>query len=264
MDYAGMRPSQRVHYLAEVSRRAFADRALYLGDPGFVDVPTGRLLARDYLDRRRASIDMGRATPSAEVGGGLERAERESTCHFSVLDGEGWAVACTTTLNGAYGCGAVAAGFLLNNEMDDFATKPGAPNLYGLIQGERNAIAPGKRPLSSMTPTVLLRGGRPALVLGSPGGPTIISSVCEVILNVVDLGMPLREAVAAPRTHHQWMPDELVFERLDAKVRRGLERLGHALQERDRPMGDVQAIEVGPGGAAAGAADPRGRGRASW
>ncbi|MGH7163628.1 MAG: gamma-glutamyltransferase, partial [Planctomycetota bacterium] len=265
VDYAAMRPEQRIHFFAEVARRAFADRAGYLGDPDFSEVPVARLLDPEYLRARMTSIEMTRAHSSGEVAAGLGPApESEATCHFSVVDRDGRAVSCTTTLNGAYGCGLAAAGVLLNNEMDDFTTKPGAPNSYGLVQSGRNSIAPGKRPISSMTPTILLRDGKPWLVLGSPGGPTIISTVCQVILNVEALGMDLPSAVAAPRVHHQWLPDEIVYERIGARERHLLEGLGHKLAKRARPIGDVQAIAIEGDGTVTGASDPRGRGREAW
>jgi gamma-glutamyltranspeptidase/glutathione hydrolase len=264
VDLSQMRPEQRIHYFAEVARRAFADRAAYLGDPDFGRVPVEELLDRRYLEERRATIDMAAATPSAAVRGGLPPSEADATCHFSVVDRDGAAVSCTTTLNGAYGCGVLVAGFLLNNQMDDFTTAPGAPNAYGLVQAERNAVAPGKRPLSTMTPTILLRAGRPALVLGSPGGPAIASTVCQVIVNRYQLGMPLARAVEAPRFHHQWLPDEIVYETMDERVRKLLEGIGHATRKRDGPIGDVQAIEVDPSGHMRGVADPRGHGAAAW
>jgi gamma-glutamyltranspeptidase/glutathione hydrolase len=268
-EHGGLRHEQRLHLFAEAGRRAFADRARYFGDPDFTDVPVAQLLDEDYLARRFATIRMDRATPSDQVQGGLRalaargRREREETCHFSVVDDAGNAVSCTTTLNGAYGCGLAVSGVLLNNEMDDFTVKPGVPNQFGLIQGEKNAIAPAKRPLSSMTPTILLKDGRPHLVLGSPGGPTIISTVCQVIYNHVAAGMSVKDAVAAARIHQQWMPDEVLFERLTPHERRSLEALGHRLRQRQRPMGDVQAVSYNRLGRPTGVSDPRGRGAAS-
>ncbi|MFB3067057.1 MAG: gamma-glutamyltransferase, partial [Planctomycetota bacterium] len=190
---------ERWHLFIEVERRAFADRSYWFGDPDFVSVPVAALLDPDYIDGRFARVDRLRATPSSRIGHGVPPgAESEETCHFSIVDRHGNAVACTTTLNGSFGCGASAAGVLLNNEMDDFSSKPGAPNLYGLIQGERNAVAPNKRPLSSMTPTIVLDAhGRVRYVLGSPGGPTIISSVCQVLVRLLALRQAPAEAVAA-------------------------------------------------------------------
>jgi len=157
-------------------------------------------------------------------------------------------------------CGLAVSGVLLNNEMDDFTSKPGTPNQFGLIQGEANAIVPGKRPLSSMTPTILLRKGEPVMVLGSPGGPTIISTVCQVIANRIDLGMDPSAAVAAPRVHHQWLPDEIVYESLSPATIQALRALGHHLRRRERPLGDVQAVMRTKSGRMIGVSDPRGRG----
>ena len=200
------------HYMAEAMRRYFADRSKYLGDPDFVKVPVAALLAPAYIDSRRATIRPDRATPAEQIAPGLTTAsEGTSTTHYNIVDQEGNAVAVTYTLNNGYGSGVTVpgAGFLLNDEMDDFAAKPGEPNMFGLVQGENNAIAPGKRPLSSMTPTILLKEGKPFLVLGAPGGPLIITSVLQVILNVIDFGMNAQDAVDFPRIHDQWRPDRL-------------------------------------------------------
>ena len=205
-----------VHLTGEAMKRAFADRNHYLGDPDFVNVPRAMLLSDAHIASRRASIRLGRATPSAEVTPGLG-ADREGThtTHFSVVDGQGGAVALTTTINTGYGSRVVVsgAGFLLNNEMDDFAAKPGSPNGFGLVQGEANAIEPGKRMLSSMTPTIVLGpDGQPVLVTGASGGPRIISAVWQIVSNVVDYGMDVNAAVSAPRVHHQHLPDVLTLE----------------------------------------------------
>jgi gamma-glutamyltranspeptidase/glutathione hydrolase len=269
----GFHSREHVHLFAEASRRAFADRNALLGDPAFVDVPTATLLSPDYLASRGATIDAARATPSREVSPGLpvpavSATPREGThtTHYSVVDGDGNAVAVTTTINSLYGARVVVegAGFFLNNEMDDFAANPGAPNQYGLVMGEANAIAPRKRMLSSMSPTIVSDGatGRVRMVLGSPGGPTIISSVAQVIENVLTFGMTPREALAAPRLHHQHLPDSLQFERggLDADVVAALAAMGHTVAERpeSQPLqGDVQAIFVQPDGTLVGASDPR-------
>ncbi|MCZ6573868.1 MAG: gamma-glutamyltransferase [Planctomycetota bacterium] len=257
---------ERWHLFIEVARRAFADRSYWFGDPDFVSVPVAALLDPDYIDGRFARVDRLRATPSSRIGHGVPPgAESEETCHFSIVDRHGNAVACTTTLNGSFGCGASAAGVLLNNEMDDFSSKPGAPNLYGLIQGERNAVAPNKRPLSSMTPTIVLDAhGRVRYVLGSPGGPTIISSVCQVLVRLLALRQAPAEAVAAPRVHHQWLPDEIQHEELPSWLLRDLEKRGHKLRARCGPMGDLQLIVVDEDGRARGYPDPRGRGGAAW
>lgn len=250
-----------VHRMAEASRRAFADRASYLGDPDFVDVPVLALLDSGYLYRRFADFRPDTVTPSSRVRAGLAgAAEPEQTTHFSIMDTEGWAVSVTTTLNLAYGSKLVVqgAGFLLNNEMDDFSLKPGVPNQFGLIGDSANAIAPGKRMLSSMTPTILRRNGRPVLVLGSPGGSTIITTVYQVLVGVLDFGLTLEEAVRAPRFHHQWRPDTLWLEPgWPDSVRQVLSRLGHHLVERD-PYGRVDAIHRLPDGRLLGVADPRG------
>ena len=258
-----------VSLLAELEARVFADRAEHLGDPDFVAVPVATLVSRPYAARRAAGIVPGRRTPPEAITAGSAPREPEQTTHFSIVDRHGNAVAATVTLNDRYGSGIVVrgAGFLLNNEMDDFAAKPGAPNLYGVTGGTANAIAPGKRMLSSMTPTFVFRGGRLWLVLGSPGGPTIFTSVFQVIVNVVDFRMGLAAAVAAPRFHHQWPPreagaDPLHYERdrpLAEATRAALAALGYAPRERD-PLGDVQAIGV-EDGQATGVSDPRGIGR---
>ena len=212
----GWHSPDALHLTAEAMRRAFAVRNHYLGDPDFVDVPLDRLMSAPHVAQLRSSISMERATPSADVtpGLGTDR-EGDHTTHFSVVDGQGGAVALTTTINTGYGSRVVVsgAGFLLNNEMDDFAAKPGAPNTFGLVQGEANAIEPGKRMLSSMTPTIVLdRNGAPLLVTGASGGPRIISAVWQIVSNVVDHGMDANVAVRAPRVHHQHLPDQLSVE----------------------------------------------------
>jgi len=269
---AGFNSARTVHLLAEAMRHAYLDRNTHLGDPAFVSNPLERLLSRDYAVAIRARIDPERATPSRELGPGTPPHERPETTHYSVADANGIAVAVTYTINGGFGAGVIAGdtGFLLNNEMDDFTSKPGVPNLFGLVQGEANAIAPGKRPLSSMSPTLLLRDGAPYAVLGSPGGARIISITLQTILNLVDHGMELQEAVNAPRIHHQWLPDVLYAETwaLSADTRRLLEAMGHRVTEQ-RPWGAVAAIVqprpigtgavgrgMGAGGAAAGAQAP--------
>jgi gamma-glutamyltranspeptidase/glutathione hydrolase len=212
----GFGSAASLHYLAEVMRRAYADRNNYVGDPDFVKVPLAGLLDPEYLAKRRASIDPERASPSDEVGEGHPAgSESLETTHFSVVDSEGNAVAVTYTLNGGFGNGITVPGlgFLLNNEMDDFASKPGSPNLFGLVQGEANSIAPSKRPVSSMAPTILLRDGKLFMTVGAPGGSRIPTAVLQVILNVVDFGMNVQDAVDAPRIHHQWKPDRISAER---------------------------------------------------
>ncbi len=213
---AGAGSASAIHYVAEAMRRAYADRNEYVGDPDFVKVPIAGLLDRGYLAKLRASIDPERATPSDAVRPGRPvGSEQMETTHYSVVDGDGNAVAVTYTLNGGYGNGITVPGlgFLLNNEMDDFAAKPGTANMFGLVQGEANAIAPGKRPLSSMTPTIVVKDGKLFMTVGAPGGSRISTAVLQVILNVVDFGMNVQDAVDAPRFHHQWLPDKLSLER---------------------------------------------------
>jgi gamma-glutamyltranspeptidase/glutathione hydrolase len=242
---AGFNSARSVHLMAEAMRHAYLDRNTHLGDPDFVKNPIERLLSRDYALAIRGAINPERATPSRELGPGTPPHEKPETTHFSVADRLGNAAAVTYTINGSFGAAVVApgTGFLLNNEMDDFTIKPGTPNMFGLVQGDANAIAPGKRPLSSMSPTLLLRDGRPYAVLGSPGGPRIISITLQTILNLVDHGMELQEAVNAPRIHHQWLPDELFAETraLSPDTRRLLEAMGHKVTEQ-RPWGAVAAI----------------------
>jgi gamma-glutamyltranspeptidase/glutathione hydrolase len=263
----GQGSSRSLHLIAEAMKRAFADRAEYLGDADFVRVPVSGLISKRYAAERRATIDPFLASDAAKLGHGQPAGyESEATTHFSVVDAEGNAVANTYTLNGGYGSGVTipGTGILMNNEMDDFSARPGTPNKYGLIQGEANAIAPGKRPLSAMTPTIVLRDGKLFLVLGSPGGPTIINTVLQTLLNVIDYRLSVQEAVDAPRVHHQWMPDRLVMESagFSADVLDALRARGHAIEFR-RSIGDCHAIMIDPAtGVRLGAADPRSDSRA--
>lgn len=256
--------SERYHLLTEAMRRAFADRSEYGGDADFVDVPVRGLIRKEYAAARRTDIDPARASESAKVGAG--KPESPQTTHYTVVDKDGNAVANTYTLNAGYGSGVTArgTGILLNNEMDDFMTRPGAPNLFGLIQGERNAVGPGRRPLSSMSPTFVLRkDGTLWFTVGSPGGPTIINTALQIITNVIDHDMNIRRAVEAPRIHHQWLPDEIVVEPqgMSADTRRALEAKGHKFIPRPRYIGDAQAILIEPGtGVRLGWSDPRGSG----
>jgi gamma-glutamyltranspeptidase/glutathione hydrolase len=211
----GAASAPALHYLAEVMRRFFADRSEYLGDPDFTRNPIAGLLDPAYLRKRRESIDPNRASPSKDVRPGRPaRREGTETVHYNVVDAEGNAVAVTYTLNDGFGNGITVpgVGFLLNDEMDDFTVQPGRPNLFGVVQGEANAIEPRKRPLSSMTPTIVLRDGKLFLVLGSPGGSRIITAVLQVLLNVVDFKMNVQDAVDFPRIHQQWQPDRLYVE----------------------------------------------------
>ncbi|WP_026097807.1 gamma-glutamyltransferase [Baaleninema simplex] len=259
-----------LHLLVEAMRVAYADRAEYLGDPDFVEVPVAELTSPEYAVLRREAIDMERATPSSDVKPADEetlRRLRESrdTSHLTVVDGDRNAVSLTFTVNGGFGAGVVAAGtgILLNNEMDDFAIAPGVPNLYGLVGGEANAIAAGKTPLSSMTPAIVTENGQLRLALGAPGGSTIITTVLQVLLNVVLYDMDAGEAVAAPRLHHQWLPDRTIVERwgFDAATTEALENRGHELAVWDG-WGNANAIVVTTDGILEGAADPRGEGTA--
>jgi len=246
------------HLLAEAMRRAFMDRNHWLGDPDFVQMPIERLLSKSYGASLRSEIDLQHATPtppSVTTGGGVH------TTHYSIVDAKGNAASVTTTLNGGFGSGVTVtgAGFLLNNEMDDFTSAPGKPNMYGLVQGEANAIAPGKRMLSAMTPSIVLdRNGKLLLVVGTPGGPTIITTVAQVILNVLDQRMSLADAVAAPRIHHQALPDVIHYERdgLNEATVRALEMMGHRMEMRRGMSGIVAAIQHTAGGWI-GVADPR-------
>jgi gamma-glutamyltranspeptidase/glutathione hydrolase len=210
----GFHSSDSVHLMAEAMRYAYRDRNTYLGDPAFVENPIARLLSTHHIESIRARIQPHRATPSAALGNVAAAGEKATTTHYSIVDAKGNAVSVTYTINDDFGAKVIAGdtGFLLNDEMDDFTAKPGAANLFGLVQGKANAIAPGKRPLSSMTPTIVLKGGKPVLVVGTPGGSRIITTVLEIIVNVIDHGMTLQEAVDAPRIHHQWLPDTLAGE----------------------------------------------------
>jgi len=260
--------SRTLHILAEVMKRAFADRAEFLGDSDFVKVPSAGLISKKYALERRSAIDPFLASEAKTLGHGNPAVyESEQTTHFSVVDKDGNAVANTYTLNAGYGSGVTirGTGILMNNEMDDFSSKPGFPNMFGLIHGEANSIAPKKRPLSAMTPTIVVRDGSLFLVLGSPGGPTIINTVLQTLINVVDFQMTVQEAVDAPRIHHQWMPDDLVLERqgIPSDVFDALRAKGHKLEIR-RSIGDCQAIMIDPKtGERLGAADPRLDGKAA-
>jgi len=254
--------SSTLHLIAETMKRAFADRAEFLGDGDFVKLPISGLISKRYAAQIRATIDPYLASDAVKIGhGSPEVYESEQTTHFSIVDKDGNAVANTYTLNGGYGCGVTipGTGILMNNEMDDFASKPGVPNSYGLIQGEANGIAPGKRPLSAMAPTFVFRDNRLFMVAGSPGGPTIINTVLQTIINVIDFKMTIQEAVDAPRIHHQWMPDKLVMERIGFAddIVQALRARGHNVELRGM-IGDCQSILIDPKtGVRLGAADPR-------
>lgn len=257
----GWNSSSYLHLLVEVMKRSFVNRSVFLGDPDFVYIPQGHMLDKGLLAGLRSQIGP-RATPAKEIEPIAvdEQGERRETTHFSIVDRNGMAVANTYTLNGSYGSYATVkgAGFLLNNEMDDFTGAPGQPNLFGLIQGEKNAIQPGKRPLSSMTPTFVEKNGKLVLVLGSPGGPTIITTVFQTLLNTLEFEMTIQRSVSSPRFHHQWLPDQIEFEPfgLSADVRAALEVRGHVFEKKPEENGSCHSIQVGPEGLSVGV-DPR-------
>jgi gamma-glutamyltranspeptidase/glutathione hydrolase len=256
---AGAGSALQLHWEAEAMRRYFADRSEYLGDPDFVKVPLISLLNPKYIEKQRASIDPDKATPSSSIKpGNLTAYETMETTHYSIVDAEGNAVSVTYTLNGGFGSGVVAKGlgFLLNNEMDDFAPKPGEPNGYGLIQGEANSIAPHKTPLSSMSPTILTKDGKLYIVAGSPGGPTIINTVFQTIVNIMDFGMNAQDAVDQPRIHHQWMPDVLQVEKaISPDTIAALKARGHTIRVSPQ-IGELAVIRIVDGWVE-GAADGR-------
>ncbi|UPJ49918.1 gamma-glutamyltransferase [Bradyrhizobium sp. 200] len=258
----GSAPS--LHLLIEAMKRAYADRARYLGDPAFVNAPADLLISKDYAAKQRAGIDLDRATLAADVLSGKPPREGSNTTHYSVVDSSGNAVSNTYTLNFPYGVGLVAddTGVLLNNELDDFTAAPGASNAFGLVGFEANLPGPGKRPLSSMSPTIVLKDGKPVLVTGTPGGSRIISAVLQIVVDVIDYRMDVAAAVAAPRVHHQWMPDVVRVERgFSPETLDALRRRGHEVVE---PLGQTSAnsIAVTPNGLL-GAPDPRTRGAAA-
>jgi gamma-glutamyltranspeptidase / glutathione hydrolase len=243
----GYHSSDSVHFMTEAMRFAYWDRNTFLGDPAFVDNPTARLLSAQHATEIRSRILPHRATPSASLGDSSAPSEKATTTHYSIVDARGNAVSVTFTINDDFGAKVIAGntGFFLNDEMDDFTVKPGAPNMFGLVQGKANAIAPGKRPLSSMTPTIVLNDGKPLLVVGTPGGSRIMTTVLEVIVNFIDHGMTIQEAVDAPRLHHQWLPDTLAAEpfALSADTAKALRAMGYHLVQLE-PWGTGNAAEV--------------------
>ena len=260
----GHHSSEYVQLLVEAERRAYADRNHYLGDPDFVKIPTNQLLDSTYLKSRMSSFSFEKASKSADIAhGDLSFAESMETTHYSIVDADGNAISVTTTLNGAYGSKVFVEelGFFMNNEMDDFSAKAGVPNMFGLVGTEANSIAPGKRMLSSMTPTIVEKEGKLSMVVGTPGGSTIITSVLQTILNVYEFDMGMQEAVNAPRFHHQWLPDLVNFEpkAFDAVLVNQLKSKGYLLNEANSPIiGKVDAIRVLSNGKLEGGADPRG------
>jgi gamma-glutamyltranspeptidase / glutathione hydrolase len=258
----GFHSASAVHLMVESERRSFADRAEYLGDPGFMKISAEMLVADKYLSQRMRSLNKGKATPSREIKPGNPSGNvSEETTHYSVVDAEGNAVSATTTLNGTFGNSIVvdSAGFLLNNQMDDFSVKPGFPNMYGLVGGEANSVQPGKKMLSSMTPVIAEKDGQLFLVAGSPGGSTIPTTVFQVIVNVIDFSMDIQTAINAGRFHHQWLPDVISFENnsLDSMTIKQLTGMGHTLTPRPA-IGSVNAILITPEGKRTGGADKRG------
>ena len=263
-DFKGvaLNSARYIHLLAEIEKRVFADRADYLGDPDFSDVPVAQLTAPDYLARRAREINPTAISATEQVRPGLEPRQ---TTHFSIVDAEGNAVSNTYTLNWDYGSGVVvqAAGFLLNDEMDDFSAKPGVANAFGVVGSDANAIEPGKRMLSSMSPSIVVQDGQVSLVLGTPGGSRIFTSIFQVLNNVYDFKLPLKEAVSAQRVHHQLLPKDTIYydayAPLTGKVADELKAMGYVLEDQGWSMGDIQAIRV-DGQALQTASDPRGRG----
>ncbi len=256
----GFHSLQAVHLMTEIERLAYADRAKYLGDQDFVKVPVKTLTSDAYIKERMKLYNPDKAGNSADIQSGTITTESEETTHLSVYDKEGNAVSVTTTLNGGYGSRTVVggAGFLLNNEMDDFSVKPGVPNMYGAIGGEANAISPGKRMLSSMTPSIVLKNGKPVIVAGTPGGTTITTSVFQTIINLLDFNMSADDAVNKPKFHHQWLPDELYIENdFPANIVTGLEQMGYKISKRGS-IGRTEVIKISADGMIEAVADKRG------
>ncbi|MBK8953350.1 MAG: gamma-glutamyltransferase [Chitinophagaceae bacterium] len=258
----GFHSTEAVQLMTEVQRRAFADRAEYMGDADFYKVPVSMLTNDIYLQERMKSYNPDKATPSSTIKPGmLLRAESEETTHLSVIDKEGNAVAVTTTLNNSYGSRTVVggAGFFMNDEMDDFSIKPGVPNLYGAVGGEANAIMPGKRMLSSMTPTIVLQDNKPYIVLGTPGGTTIPTQVFQTLVNILEFNMSTEDAVYKPKFHHQWLPDEIMYEKgFPPTVKASLEKMGYTFGKERTGIGRTEIIKVLPGGKFEAVADIRG------
>jgi gamma-glutamyltranspeptidase/glutathione hydrolase len=264
LEQFGHHSTKAIHLIAEAERRAYADRSHYLGDPDFITIPTDTLISLSYAHNRMENFSFDAATPSSELSyGQIPGFESEETTHYSIVDQFGNAVSVTTTINAAYGSKLYVEdlGFFLNNEMDDFSSKPGFPNFYGLVGAEANSIAPEKRMLSSMTPTIIEKDNKLHMVVGTPGGSTIITSVLQTIINVHEYGLTMQEAVDAPRFHHQWLPDEIRMEPhgFGDKVKAELKALGHTINESRSPIiGKVDAILVLKDGKLEGGADQRG------
>ncbi|GAB4021703.1 gamma-glutamyltransferase [Spirosoma koreense] len=258
----GWNRDSTVQVMIEAERRVYADRAKFLGDPDFVKVPVAQLISPDYLRTRWTDFSWAKATDSRNIKGGMIPGyESLETTHFSVVDKDGNAVSITTTLNGGYGSRVVigGAGFFMNNEMDDFSVKPGVPNVYGLIGNQANAIAPNKRMLSSMTPTILEKNGKLFMVVGTPGGSTIMTSVYQTILNVIEHGMTMQQAVNALKFHHQWLPDKTIFENgaFSEATIQALQNRGYMLEKLTNTLGRMDCVLIRPDGTYEGASDPR-------
>tara|TARA_B110000285_G_scaffold55161_1_gene62800 strand:- start:1818 stop:2699 length:882 start_codon:yes stop_codon:yes gene_type:complete len=260
----GHNTQKSIQLMVEAERRSYADRSEFLGDPDFVDVPLKILLDSLYINKKMKSFDWNKASLSSDIKpGDSYYFESDETTHFSIVDDQGNAVAVTTTLNGGYGSKVFVEelGVFMNNEMDDFSSKPGVPNMFGLLGNEANSIVPKKRMLSSMTPTIVEKNGALYMVVGTPGGSTIITSVFQTILNVYEHDLPIQEAVNAPRFHHQWLPDYITFEpkQFDAELLKKLNDLGYAAEEkRSRIIGKVDAILIDDASVITLGADPRG------
>jgi gamma-glutamyltranspeptidase/glutathione hydrolase len=260
LEQMGFHSAAAIHLMTEVERRAYADRAEHIGDSDFYPVPIEAMMDKAYAGQRMRNFNKQTATPSNAIKAGKPSKTAEETTHFSIVDAEGNAVSVTTTLNGNYGCRVVVkgGGFVLNNEMDDFSAKPGSPNMFGLLGAEANAIQPKKRMLSSMTPTIVEKDDQLFAVVGTPGGATIITSVFQVLMNLIEFRMPLQDAVQKPRFHHQWLPDQIYYEKdaFDPTTIKKLEVMGHKFKQRGS-IGLVEAILIRPDNKLEGAADRR-------